>query len=162
MIQPIDHGAPAMKIVENTDEKLVLVSRPWFLAGFVWCMGLFMLANGVFGLGDDTDGIGMRLLAVGIGCGACWIAWQFLPFVSVVFDRARGQLLHRSHRPVRPGWFILDLDRIYRARLEADWGGKSGRTTRVVLEIKDDIVPLEYGFGSRDDDDVVDAINEWL
>ena len=151
-----------MKIVENTDQKLVLASRPWFVAGFVWFMGLLMIANGIFGLGDDMDTIGTRIFAGCVGLGACWIAWQFLPFISVEFDRNRGQLLHRSHRLLRPGCFVLNLDQIHRARLEASWGGNSSRMTRVVLEIDHDIVPLEYGYGSREDNHVGDAINEWL
>ncbi|MEM8790324.1 MAG: hypothetical protein AAGE80_01805 [Pseudomonadota bacterium] len=150
-----------MKIVENTDEKLVLSSRPWFLAGFVWLGGLGLLGNGIFAWGEDMDTIGMRLFSCAIGLIFCWIAWRFMPFITVEFNRARGQMLHQSHRPVRPGWFKLDLDRIKRARLEANWGD-TARMTRVVLEIEDDVVPLEYGYGSRDHDDVVDAINEWL
>ncbi|MEM7671198.1 MAG: hypothetical protein AAF317_19090 [Pseudomonadota bacterium] len=151
-----------MKIVENTDEKLVLVSRPWFMAGFLWFIGIYSIATGVFALGEDMDSGWMRLIALGIGAGACWLAWQFLPFVSAEFNRGRGKLLHRSHRLVSPGSFVLDLDRIQRARLQAEWNGGSGRMTRVVLEIEGDIVPLDYGFGSRDHDDIVEAINEWL
>ena len=150
-----------MKIVENTDEKLVLSSRPWAFATLAWMCGLGMIVQGVFEPIDDAEGRWMLMVWVANGLLLCWLAWRYLPFITVEFNRARGQMLHQSHRLISPGWFKLDLDQIQRARLEAQWSDDA-RTTRVVLEIDGDVVPLEYATGTRDHDDVVEAINEWL
>ncbi|MBY8976203.1 hypothetical protein KHP62_10320 [Rhodobacteraceae bacterium NNCM2] len=149
-----------MKIVENTDQRLVIADRPVFLAGMVWLMGGVSLFAAVFETGE-VEGVWTRLLVGGIGLGACWLAWAFMPCITVTFDRARGAMVHQSHRMLRPGWFTLDLDRILRARLEANWS-ENTRLTRVVLEIDGDVVPLEYGFGSARRDEIAEAINEWL
>ncbi|MEM9098840.1 MAG: hypothetical protein AAGC79_09975 [Pseudomonadota bacterium] len=148
-----------MKIIENTDDKLLLSSRPWLFVGVIWLGGIGMISNAVFAMGGDT--VAMRLLAMAIGLGICWLAWRYIPFITVEFNRPRGQMLHQSHRLVYPGWFKLDLNRIQRARLEAQWSGSS-RTTRLVLEIEGDVVPLEYGGKAKAHYDVVEAINEWL
>ncbi|MEM9045606.1 MAG: hypothetical protein AAGC81_13015 [Pseudomonadota bacterium] len=150
-----------MKIVENTDEKLVLSSRPWVFAGMIWLAGFGLIANGVFALGEDMDTLWMRASCAAMGLVLCGLAWRYIPFITVEFDRARGQMLHQSHRLIRPGWFKLDLDRIKRARLEAQWSDSS-RTTRLVLEIEGDVVPLEYGGGAKSHYEIVEAINEWL
>ncbi|MEM7178724.1 MAG: hypothetical protein AAF503_13590 [Pseudomonadota bacterium] len=149
-----------MKIVENTDQRLVIVDRPWLLGGFVWAMGGACLVAALFGTGD-AGGFWPRLFVAGLGLGACWVAWSYLPFLTITFDRSRNAMLHQSHRLFRPGAFTMDFDRIHRARLEATWSD-SARLTRVVLEIDGEIVPLEYGFGSADRDHIVEAINEWL
>jgi len=149
-----------MRIVENTDRRLVIEHRPWFLGGMLWLMGLAALYSGVAGAG--MDGWPERLLVLALGIGTTLAAWYWFAFLRITFDRDRGQVEHFARRPFGSRWKYLDLDRIRRAQVEADWSDSGTRLTRLSLATEDGMAALEYGYGSGDRRQLEDAVNEWL
>jgi hypothetical protein len=135
----------AMKIVENTDRRLVIEHRPWLVAGFVWAMGLAALYGAI--TGKQIDSLGEHVLVAALGVGVTFAAWYWFAFLRITFDRDTGQ--------------VIDLAKITTARQQADWRD-SVRMTRLVLETEDGTAALEYGFGNRDLTELETAVNEWL
>ncbi|MEM6904526.1 MAG: hypothetical protein AAF568_01415 [Pseudomonadota bacterium] len=150
-----------MKIVEQTADRLVLVSRPWIAAVMVWGSGVFLLLGGVFAPGDVSFWQRLFLIAAGMGLG--WIAWRYFAFATIRFDRTSGQMYHEVHRLMAGKSWTLPLASIHGARLEAGYGDDGGAGgTRVVLETERGIWPLESAYRPRRHDDVVTAILTWL
>jgi hypothetical protein len=148
-----------VRVVENTDARLTVEQRPWGLAAASWLVSLGALYGGASGSGAGSAGERLLVLALGLGCGAA--AWWFFPFRRYVFDRADG-LLHRTEwRPLWTRGGTMPLAGIRRARQQAHWS-EHARLTRLALELDDQTVPLDLGYGSIDLDPVEDAINEWL
>lgn len=148
-----------MKVVENTDRRLVIEHRPWFFAGMLWLMGLVALCAALAGTG--TEGLAERVLVLALGLGTCLAAWYWFAFLRITFDRERGQVEHLARRPFGSQWKYLDIGRIRRARLEATWED-SARMTRLVLDTEDGPAQLEYGYTSADRTRLEDTVNEWL
>jgi hypothetical protein len=149
-----------MKIAENTDRRLVIVHRPWFLAGFVWLMGFAALYGAI--TGKQIDSLAEHVLVATLGVGVTFAAWYWFAFLLITFDRDTGQVEHRSLRPVGLRNKFIDLARINGASIEANWTDKGSRLTRLVLDTEDGKAALEYGFGGGDRTAVKAAINEWL
>jgi hypothetical protein len=149
----------AMKIVENTDRRLVIEHRPWLVAGFVWAMGLAALYGAI--TGKQIDSLGEHVLVAALGVGVTFAAWYWFAFLRITFDRDTGQVEHRSLRPFGSRSKFIDLAKITTARQQADWRD-SVRMTRLVLETEDGTAALEYGFGNRDLTELETAVNEWL
>lgn len=149
-----------MKIIENSDRRLVIEHRPWAMAGFIWVMGLVALYSGVTGV--DMDSLAERLLVLALGAGAIFVAWYFFAFLRITFDRDRGTVEHCSLRPFGSRSKVLDLARVKGARVEANWNSDGARLTRLALDTEDGRAQLEYGYGSGDRRALEDAVNEWL
>ena len=149
-----------MKIAENTDDRLVLVDRTWLIAGVVWLMGLVALYSAV--TGADMDGWGERLLVLCLGLGACSIAWWFMGFLTITFDRPAGKMVREIHRIGRTSRTEISLATIERARLQAERGESGSRMERLALETADGPVPLELGFSGFGRERFETAINHWL
>ncbi len=149
-----------MKIIENTSRRLVIEHKPWILAGITGLMGLFAIFGGV--IGDGTGGIAERLLIVALGLAALWVAWHFFCFLRITFDREAGHVDHRSIRPFGSCRKHIDLGRVEKAQVEANWSDDGGRLTRLTLETVDGPVPLEYGYGPADRRKLESAVNKWL
>lgn len=149
-----------MKIVENTDRRLVIEHRPWILAGLIWAMGLAALYGAI--TGKQISSLGEHLLVAALGIGVTWAAWYWFAFLRITFDRDAGQVEHRSLRPIGSRSKFLDLVRVRGARIEASWTDEGARLTRLVLDTEDGIAALEYGYGSGDRAALETAVNEWL
>ena len=149
-----------MKIVENTDRRLVIEHRPWFLAGTIWAMGLAAIYATM--TGDGMDSLAEHVLVGILGIGVTWIAWYWFAFLRITFDRDTGQVEHRSLRPIGSRRKFLDLAKIKFARIEASWSDGGTRLTRLVLDCEDGVAALEYGYGSGDRTVLETAVNEWL
>ena len=148
-----------MKIVENTDRRLVIEHRPWVMAGFIWAMGLAALYGAI--TGKQIHSLGEHILVAALGVGVTFAAWYWFAFLRITFDRDTGQVEHRSLRPFGSRSKFLDLTKVSAARQQADWRD-SVRMTRLVLETEDGTAALEYGFGNRDLTELETAVNEWL
>ena len=148
-----------MKIVENTDRRLVIEHRPWVLAGIIWALGLAALYGAI--TGKQINSLAEHVLVAALGVGVTWAAWYWFAFLRITFDRDTGQVEHRSLRPIGSRSKFLDLARITGARIEANWSD-GARLTRLVLDTEDGIAALEYGYGSGDRAMLETAVNEWL
>ena len=148
-----------MKIVENTDQRLVIEHRPWVLAGLVWAMGLAALYGAV--TGKQIDGLAEHILVAALGVGVTFAAWYWFAFLRITFDRDTGQVEHRSLRPFGSRSKFVDLAKVEGARIEANWS-EGARLTRLVLDTEDGAAALEYGYGSGDRTALETAVNEWL
>ena len=148
-----------MKIVENTDRRLVIVHRPWLIAGFVWAMGLAALYGAI--TGKQIGSLAEHVLVAALGIGVTFTAWKWFSFLRITFDRDTGQVEHRSIRPIGSRSKFIDLDRVRGARIEAEWSDHA-RLTRLVLDTEDGKAALEYGFSGGDRRAVETAVNDWL
>lgn len=152
-----------MKIAHVSPQYMVIVDRPWLLAGFVWAVGLMMAWNGLFGE-IEADGARLwllHLLFVVLGTGSCAIAWFAFPFQRIIFDRTRGELIHRSARPLFNSEKMLPLAQVSRAKVEKIWG-ESTWMERAALEVEGEAYPLEWGYCGTPRGDIVAEINRWL
>lgn len=149
-----------MKIVENTDRRLVIEHRPWFIAGMIWAMGLAALYAAVTGNGMDS--LAEHLLVAALGVGVTSVAWYWFAFLRITFDRDTGQVEHRSLRPIGSRSKFLDLAKVNGARIEASWSDEGARLTRLVLDTEDGVAALEYGYGGGGRTALETAVNEWL
>lgn len=148
-----------MKIVENTDRRLVIRHRPWLLAGATWAMGLAALYGAA--TGKQIGSLAEHLLVAALGIGVTWAAWYWFAFLRITFDRDSGRVEHRSLRPLGSRSKFLDLSGVRGARIEAQWSD-GARLTRLVLDTEDGVAALEYGYGSGDRAALETAVNEWL
>ncbi len=148
-----------MKIVENTDRRLVIVHRPWVMAGIVWALGLAALYGAVTGkqIGSTAE----HVLVAALGIGVTFAAWYWFAFLRITFDRDTGQVEHRSLRPFSSRSKFLDLAKVRGARIQAQWH-ENARMTRLALDTEDGVAALEYGYGSADREALEAAVNEWL
>ena len=148
-----------MKIVENTDRRLVIVHRPWVVAGLIWAMGLAALYGAV--TGKQIGSLAEHLLVAALGVGVTFAAWYWFAFLRITFDRDTGQVEHRSLRPFGSRSKFVNLTKVRGARIEANWS-EGTRLTRLVLDTEDGRAELEYGYGSGDRRALETAVNEWL
>lgn len=148
-----------MKIVENTDSRLVLADRPWLLGGMTWAMGLAALWAATTDSG--IDGPAQHALLAAVGLGLCGAAWWCFPVVRVVFDRERGVVAHDARRLFRTTRKEMPLSRVERAATEAE-RRESSRLTRLILITAHGPAPLEIGFSGADRSAAETAVNEWL
>jgi hypothetical protein len=148
-----------MKIVENTDRRLVIEHRPWVTAGIVWALGLTTLYRAI--TGKQIDSLGEHILVAALGVGVTFAAWQWFAFLRITFDRDAGQVEHRALRPFGSRSRFIDLAKVGGARLEARWSNRV-RLTRLALDTEDGVAALEYGYGSADRTALETAVNEWL
>ena len=149
-----------MKIVENTDRRLVIEHRPWFLAGATYAMGLAALYGAI--TGKQINSLAEHVLVAALGVGVTFAAWYFFAFLRITFDRDTGQIEHRSLRPLGSRSWFAGLDQVQGARVEARWSDEGARLTRLVLETADGRKPLEYGYGPGDRGALEEQVNEWL
>ncbi len=147
-----------MKVVENTDRRLVIVHRPWVMAGLIWAMGLGALFGAATGkqIGSTAE----HILVTALGIGVSFAAWHWFAFLRITFDRDTGQVEHRALRPFGSRSKFLDLSKVRGARIEAQWSD-GVRLTRLVLDTEDGVAALEYGYSSTDRA-LETAVNEWL
>jgi hypothetical protein len=148
-----------MKIVENTDRRLVIEHRPWAMAGIVWALGLAALFGAI--TGKQIGSLAEHMLVAALGIGVTFAAWYWFAFLRITFDRDSGQVEHRSLRPFGSRSKFIDLAKVSGARLEANWSD-SVRLTRLALDTEDGVAALEYGYGSADREALEAAVNEWL
>ena len=149
-----------MKIVENTDWRLVIVHRPWVVAGIVWAMGLAALYGAI--TGKQIGGLAEHILVASLGVGVTFAAWYWFAFLRITFDRDAGTVERRALRPFGSRSKFLQLDRVMGAAIEAHWDGEGSRMTRLALDTKDGRAQLEYGYGPADRTALETAVNEWL
>ncbi len=147
-----------MKIVENTDRRLVIVHRPWVMAGIVWALGLAALYGAI--TGKQIGSLAEHILVAALGVGVTFAAWYWFAFLRITFDRDKGQVEHRALRPFGSRSKFIDLAKVNGARIEARWS-ENARLTRLALDTEDGVAALEYGYSSTDRA-LVSAVNEWL
>ena len=112
--------------------------------------------------GDEGAGIAERFLIGALGLAALWVAWRFFCFLHIIFDREAGHVDHRSIRPFGSSRKHIDLGRVEKAQVQANWDGDGSRLTRLALETVDGPIPLEYGYGPADRRRLESAVNQWL
>lgn len=147
-----------MQVVEETEEKLVIEDRPWFLAGVVWLLGLAALSAAILG---QLRGPGETLLVLVLGAGTTAIAWYFMPFQRFEFDRASGTLTRTIARVTGSKKEVRPLSTICQAASQGNLND-GARLERVALLTDDEPYPLEFGFSGTSRTEVIKAINAWL
>ncbi len=99
-----------MKIVENTDRRLVIEHRPWVIAGLVWVMGLAALYGAI--TGKQIGSLAEHVLVAALGIGVTFAAWYWFAFLRITFDRDTGQVEHRALRPFGSRSRFIDLAKV--------------------------------------------------
>lgn len=146
-----------MKIVENTQDRLVIVDRPWLmtLASGAIVAGLLV------GVADADNGPALRLFILACLVGLIWLLWAKVPFQRYTFDRQADWLS-------RERWHLwqyrrdgMAISRIEAIRQEAQWF-ENARATRLVLVVDGAPAALSESFGGGSLDEIETAIREWL
>ena len=147
-----------MRVVHDTEDKLVIEDRPWFLAGFVWFMGLAAISVVLTG---QTRGPGEVILLLALGIGVAMIAWHFMPFQRFEFDRPGGTFTRTIARVTGKK---LEKRALATIRQAASQGSRSdgARMERVALLTDDGPYPLEFGYSGSSRTHIIGAINDWL
>ncbi len=147
-----------MRVIHETDENLVIEDRPWFLAGVVWFLGLAAMLAALTG---QMRGTGETILVLALGLGAAAIAWHFMPFQRLDFDRSSGTFTRTIARVTGKKQETRPLATIQQAASQGSWS-EGARMERVALLTDDGLYPLEYGYSGSSRAEVIRAINDWL
>ena len=148
-----------MRITHETQEKLIIEDRPWFVAGMIWFLGLAAISAVLTG---QMDGIGEAILVLALGIGAAAIAWHFLPFQRFEFDRTNNTFTRTIARVTGSKQTAQPLSTIRQAASQGDWSDGGTRMERVALLTDDGPCPLEFGFSGTSRSEIIQAINTWL
>ena len=79
-----------MKVTAKSADHLTVESRPLFVTGLTWLLGLAALIGGIL---ENDMGSVERLLVLVLGLGTCAVAWRLMPFTALDFDRPNGTLI---------------------------------------------------------------------
>ena len=148
-----------MRITHESHERLLIEDRPWFVAGMIWFLGLAAISAVLTG---QMDSIGEALLVLALGIGATAIAWHFLPFQRLEFDRTNNTFTRTIARVTGSKTEVRPLGTIRRAASQSDWSEGGTRMERVALLTDDGTYPLEFGYTGASRSEVIQAINAWL
>ena len=120
----------AMKILENTPDRLVAVERPWFLAAM---LAGFSVAVG-YGLITDWAGMGWptRALLLFLGAALLLVLHYFVHWVRAEFNRGIGRIEISRRGPFYETRRQYSLK--YLNRVRVDENNSEGVTYRIVLE----------------------------
>ncbi|MEM6637097.1 MAG: hypothetical protein AAF667_14540 [Pseudomonadota bacterium] len=147
-----------MRIVADKD-RLTVTHVPWILGGLIWAWGLILLGAVLSGYGDQS--VPQRLLVAAIALGLIAIANAVGAPITIVFDRASGQVTRRVGRLVGATVSQMSLDQVEGARVEARWF-RNSRGERVVIDTRQGPLLPELGYSPRKKAPNVDTINDWL
>ncbi|MHA3977991.1 hypothetical protein ACW9UR_09935 [Halovulum sp. GXIMD14794] len=148
-----------MRVLHDSDERLVVAGRPgpaaWMTAG----MGMILAVVALTGNGADERW--ERLVPGLLGLGLLGLAWMAFPWTRTVFARAEGVAVHEERRLLHRRLTAIPLHAVEGAQVEAEWN-EGSRQTRLTLLTADGSLPLERSYGSGDRRAVETAINDWL
>lgn len=145
-----------MKVVENTDARLVVADEPW--AMYLILIGVMVAGAGLF---RETNSVFAGLLGLAIISGAAWLLWSRFPFRRYVFDLDAGSLTRRESRLGLRRSHRMDLSRIRGVQQEVD-RVELQAVSRLVLLTEDGPEPLTHSFTAADLSPVETAIRDWL
>lgn len=148
-----------MRIETNTQDRLVVISRPWIVT--VTLMGLGALAVFESVLSRNLDSFALRSMIFALGLGILWLGWAKSPFLTLDFDRPSGTLTVTHHRITGKTSRILALTDIHGALHESEWSDGS-RLNRLALRTRDGSLPVEFGFSNASRQNFADAIDAWI
>lgn len=147
-----------MEVTAKSPDHLTVESRPWFVTGVTWLLGLAAILGAVFG---DDMGFVERCFVLALGFGICAVAWRLMPFTSLDFDRADGTLTVTHARVTGATQSKYALTDIVRTLVQTD-RTDSADLERLVLKTNEGITPVEFGFFSTPRQDIMQEINVWL
>lgn len=145
-----------MKIIENTDARLVLSHRPLLMRALMMGMGA---ATALAGFSDSGGG---ATIAGVLGLGLVVLGWWAFPTTLTVFDRTAALVVQQERRLSGRRQVTRALADITGAQVEAVRSDSGGRTSRLVLHTIDGPWPLERSSGTADRRAAETAVNEWL
>ncbi|MEM8788612.1 MAG: hypothetical protein AAGE76_10145 [Pseudomonadota bacterium] len=149
-----------MQVLTNTDDRLVIVHRPWAFGGLLVGAGLCMWVIAVWAPAE-VDRL-QQVLVAGCGTGLLACAWVFTPFTRTEFDRPRSSVTHTEIRLTGRRVQRFDLSDVLNAQVQSERPGEGGRLVRLSLRLRGGVLPLERISGPDDRRQVERLINEWL
>ena len=147
-----------MKVAQISNERLVIVDRPWTMVIACWVLGASAIYAAVF---DADSGAGHRLFLGILGLGTMWVAGRLMPFVTLDFDRTAGTATRRYHRVTGTESEVYPLTEVVGARAVSSWIDGS-RMERLALVTPGGQIPVEIGFVGVPRGTVAAEITEWL
>ena len=147
-----------MKVAHKSDDHLTVESKPWFITGLVWLMGLGAILGGMV---NPDMALAERILVVVLGVAFCAAAWWLMPFISLDFDRPKGTLTVTHARITGAHQNLYNLADIDRSLVQYDTTDGAD-LERLALLTGKDVTPVEFGFSSASRRNVMAEINAWL
>lgn len=147
-----------MRITEDTQNRLLIEDRPWFLWAMFFGLGSAALIAALTG---QFEGTFQTLLVAFLGALMIWVGWRYEPYQCFEFDRDTGTFTHRLRRITGSETWTRPIAEIKRATDEGNWDD-GARNQRVTLLTTTGSYPLESGFTGLDRSATIDAINRWL
>lgn len=141
-----------MRIALNSYDRLVLREGGWGRVAGAVCVGAGALLAAVL-----AEPVWAQVAACLIGAGFVGLLIWAVPWRTVVFDRASGQITRCGPLP-RLSRRAAPVARIHDARVAADWEA-AGRLT---LHVDGTALPLERGAGTQDRRAVEALVNSWI
>lgn len=147
-----------MRTVHHTRHRLVIESRPWFLAVTVWGMGIAGLWTALFG---GIQNFAVQSVLLGLALTTLALAHWGFPYQRFTFDRRTAVFVRRIARITGAKTETLSLIDVDCAAAEAD-REENARMERIVLLTRRGRYPLEFGYYSSPRGPTVATINAWL
>lgn len=147
-----------MNVASTSYDHLTVESRPWFVTGTTWLLGVAALLGAFF---TDDMGFAERLLVFVLGAGICAVAWKLMPFTSLDFDRPNGTIVVTHARVTGAKRTQYALSDIERTLVQIDNTDSAG-LERLALKTTSGVTPIEFGFFSTPRKEVMTEINAWL
>lgn len=148
-----------MRIESRTPDRMVVVSRPWIFTVGATVASAAPVVSAV--LSAEAGGIAMRLFLLALGFGFLAAVWRFLPFLTLILDKASGIVTVVHHRVTGNTVKNLPLASLDGAMYQSDWS-EGARLERLALRGPDGPIPVEFGYSGAARSQIADAINDWL
>lgn len=148
-----------MRVETDTPDRLIVVSRTWFLTIATAILGVAPVLGAIFD--PDIGNIWVRIFLLTFGLTILWLALWKMPFLTLIFDRPSDTITVTQHRITGNTRRTIPLASVTGAMHQSDWSDNA-RLERLALKTPDGPLPLEFGYFSTPRQPVADAINAWL
>lgn len=147
----------AMRITENTPDRLVIQDRPYLSALLLWVAGAASLGFAW----QWRDDLAAATAAGAFGALLILVAWRCLPMITIEFDRAASRVTRRATRITGLSEQRMPLVDVTSAGVKQGFFSTAG-IRRLALNPKGRAFFLEYGLASMRRRRMAQDINRWL
>jgi len=148
-----------MRIAVTTPDRLVVVSRPWVFTVGTTVLGAAPIVIAL--IKPESSGPETRIFLALLGAGIIFIAWKWMPLLTLDFDRSTGEVLLTEHRFTGNRTRAYELALVEKAMHQSSFSDNT-RLERLALRIDGRPVAMEYAYVSDGRAKIAREINDWL